>query len=79
MFKHCNRENYLFHFTNSGWSGWIIGPEINVGRGGLMVAGDSICPESAPSRQWHYYDDKGFFSDPTITISCFEDGYLDGK
>ena len=78
-YKHCNQENYLFHFTNSGWSGWVIGPEINVGKGGLMIESDSICPESATSKGWSCYNETGFFPDPTITISCFDEGYLDGN
>ena len=78
-YKHCNRENYLFHFTNAGWSGWVIGPELNVGRGGLMIQSDSTCPESTVAGGWSCYNETGFFPDTTITISCFDDGYLDGK
>ena len=78
-YKHCNKENYLFHFTNSGWSGWVIGPELNVGRGGLMIESDSVCPESTSAGGWSCYNETGFFPDSTITVSCFDEGYLDGK
>ena len=44
-----------------------------------MAESNSVCPELAVSGGWNCYNETGFFPDPTITISCFEDGYLDGK
>ena len=78
-YKHCNRENYLFYYDNPGWSGWVVGPEVNVGRGGLMIESDSFCPEATASGGWSCYNETGFVPDSTVTISCFDDGYLDGK
>ena len=77
-YKHCNRENYMFYFDNPGWSGWVIGPEVNVGRGGLMIESTSFCPESTTSGGWSCYNETGFVPDTTVTVSCFDDGYLDG-
>ena len=81
VFKHCERDMYIFYYATTGWSGWLIGPQAGVGRGGLLTRSDTRCVERTSSdvAPWQFYDTNVFRPDRTISVSCFADGYLDGE
>ena len=79
VYKHCDNDVYLFYYQRSGWSGWLIGPEEGQGRGGMLVRSDKKCVELIPQGRWLYYDKTTFVPDATIGVSCFTEGFLDGR
>ena len=78
VYKHCERDVYLFHYKKSGWSGWLIGPTVGEGHGGLLTRSDERCVERS-SQNWLYYDKISFEPDGSVLVSCFKEGYLDGE
>ena len=81
VFKHCQHEVFLYHYrTPRGWGGWVVGPIVGNGRGGLIMRSEEICVEKAIGRQWQFYDNERstFLDDPTVAVTCFT-GEWDGR
>ena len=68
VYKQENGDNFIFYFSHSTWSGWLVGPEVTNNRGGLLSDTKSACP--ADANNWKYYSpDQGFLSGD-VSVSC---------
>jgi hypothetical protein len=50
----------------------------------FLLQSDALCVEhtaavSSGGEQWQYFDQETFLRDASVSISCFVEGYLDGK
>lgn len=67
---------FLYYYESpTGWYGWLSGPEVGLGRGGLLVQARAVCVEDADRRHtWQFYDGDEFVDDDTLAVECFVPG-----
>lgn len=70
VFKHGERDLYLFYQVQPGFRGWLIGPEKLVGRGGILAKSDKKCPDQVGRGKWLFYDRSTFEPDPDLAVVC---------
>ena len=75
VYKHCENEVYLYQYSSlSGWHGWVVGPEVGAGRGGLILRTESECVEDDILGHWEYFDTRAFKEDAGIEVECYTGG-----
>ena len=82
VFKHCENDIYIYYYkSRSGWSGWLIGPQVESDRAGIILESNEICVEQDFTERWKYYNvhDKNFVRDETISVTCFTNDGSDGR
>ena len=77
VYKQENGDNYIFYFSHSTWSGWLVGPEVTNNRGGLLSESQSACP--ADAGKWKYYSPNQGFISGEVSVSCSDWSFEDNE
>eukprot|EP00088_Acartia_fossae_P036367 TRINITY_DN3756_c0_g1_i6.p1 TRINITY_DN3756_c0_g1~~TRINITY_DN3756_c0_g1_i6.p1 ORF type:complete len:1426 (+),score=431.11 TRINITY_DN3756_c0_g1_i6:319-4596(+) len=72
MYKHIDREEYLFYLMSRNKGLWMVGPKVNQFNGGLAHRGDKQCVEDVVAGEWKYTDGKAWHVDPTLKLTCLD-------
>ena len=67
--QHGDADNYIFYFSHPQWAGWLVGPQLSRGRGGLLAQGPAPCPPTRPGA-WRYYSPEAGFLEGEVSLSC---------
>ena len=67
---------FLYYYRSpQGWFGWMSGPEVGRGRGGLLLQSRSLCVEDgARDATWQYFNGDEFVADDRLSVTCFVPG-----
>jgi hypothetical protein len=93
MYKHDQKEEYLFYLTSRNRGLWMVGPEVGQFNGGLANRGDPVrsssplhqvdmscpqtCAEDTPTGQWKYTDGRSWSLDTSLSVTCVEQELLE--
>jgi len=72
IYKHEEREEFLFYLTSRNRGLWMVGPSVGQFNGGLANRGDPVCAEDTPTGQWKYTDGQSWHRDSSLKITCVE-------
>jgi len=72
IYKHEEREEFLFYLTSRNRGLWMVGPSVGQFNGGLANRGDPVCAEHTPTGQWKYTDGQSWHRDSSLKITCVE-------
>ena len=71
-YRHPDGLNFVYFYNKS--KSWIVGPESEIGSGGIesQEAHESICPYD--SKSWHFYNvrTRSWETDPFLKVLCHE-------
>jgi hypothetical protein len=72
IYKHAEKEEYLFYLTSKSKGLWMVGPKPAQFNGGLAHRGDALCVEAVAPKQWKYTDGTAWHVDDLLTVSCLD-------
>ena len=72
MYKHEDREEYLFYLMSRNKGLWMVGPKVNQFNGGLAHRGDTFCAEDVLAGEWKFTDGKAWHVDPSLNVTCID-------
>ena len=66
IYKHADREEFLFYLQSRNKGLWMVGPKVAQFNGGLAHRGDGQCVEDVEKGQWKYTDGSAWHVDPQL-------------
>jgi len=72
IYKHEEREEFLFYLTSRNKGLWMVGPKAAQFNGGLAHRGDALCVEDVAKEEWKYTDGTTWNVDPQLSVSCLD-------
>ena len=66
IYKHQEREQFLFYLQSRSKGLWMVGPEVGQFDGGLASPADPHCVEDVPGGGWRYTDGSAWYRDTQL-------------
>ena len=73
IYKHQNREQFLFFLQSKSVGLWMVGPQVGEYDGGLAIPADDNCVEDVPVGGWRYTDGSAWYQDSLLRLTCDRD------